>query len=427
MMWGMEDGAVQQPPRDGPEDPPTIPIWGWDPSRAPGTAMGGPPPRRRRGRVVLAAVVAALVLLAGGAGVGWFLTRGEDPSRARSPLRATSPATPSSGQPDQDLDADEVADRVEPAVVNISTVLDANPFDDIPGRGRGAGTGMIVTPNGQVLTNNHVIEGATRIEVTVAGRSGTYVAQFVGAAPDDDVALLQIQGVSGLPTVTLGDSSELEVGQEVIALGNAGGRGGSPTVTEGTISALGRTVTVSDGRGGFERLSGLIQTDAVIRQGVSGGPLVNTAAQVVGIITAGSRTSRSESGSRVGFAIPTSTALSIVNEIRAGRASSSIIVGQPGFLGVEVQELDAATAGRLGLDVRSGVLIVGVTQGTPAAIVGISEGSVITAVNGEPVSSVDELGSALRRHKPGEEVRVTWVDENGTHTGTARLISGPAV
>jgi S1-C subfamily serine protease len=171
----------------------------------------------------------------------------------------------------------------------------------------------------------------------------------------------------------------------------------------------------------------LIQTDATIRQGVSGGPLVNTAAQVVGIITAGSRTSRSESGSRVGFAIPTSAALSIVNEIRAGRASSSIIVGQPGFLGVEVQELDAVTADRLGLDARSGVLIVGVTQGTPAAIVGISEGSVITAVNGLGVSSIDELGSALRRHKPGEEVRVTWVDENGTHTATARLISGPAV
>jgi S1-C subfamily serine protease len=202
--------------------------------------MGGPPPRRRRGRVVLAAFAAALVLLVGGAGMGWFLTRGGDPSGARSPLRAASPATPSLGQPDQDLDADTVADRVEPAVVNINTVLDANPFDDIPGQGRGAGTGMVVTPNGQVLTNNHVIEGATRIEVTIAGRSGTYVAQFLGAAPDDDVALLQIQGVSGLPTVTLGDSSELEVGQEVIALGNAGGRGGSPTVTEGSISALGR-------------------------------------------------------------------------------------------------------------------------------------------------------------------------------------------
>jgi S1-C subfamily serine protease len=377
--------------------------------------------------VVLAALVAALVLVAGGAGVGWFLTRGGEPVGSRSPLRAAPATTPPTGRADQDLGAEAVTDRIEPAVVNINTVLDENPFDDVPGRGRGAGTGMVVSSNGQVLTNNHVIEGATRIEVTIAGRSGTYVAQFVGAAPEDDVALLQIQGVSGLPTVTLGDSSQLEVGQEVIAIGNAGGGGGSPTVTEGMISALGRTITISDGRGGFERLSGLIQTDAVIQQGVSGGPLVNTAAQVVGIITAGSRTSRFEEGSRVSYAIPSSAALSIVNEIRAGRASSSIIVGEPGFLGVEVQELDAATAGRLGLDVRSGVLIVGTTPGTPAALVGISEGSVITAIDGRAVSTIDELGAALHRHGPGDEVRVTWVDESGTHTATARLIRGPAV
>jgi S1-C subfamily serine protease len=389
--------------------------------------LGGPPPPRRRGRVILAAILAAIVLLASGAGIGWFLTRGGEPSGAGAPLRTAPATSPPSGQAGQELDAEAVADRVESAVVNITTVLDENPFDDVPGRGRGAGTGMVVTPNGQVLTNNHVIEGATRIEVTIAGRSGTYVAQFVGAAPDGDVALLQIQGVSGLSTVTLADSAQLEVGQEVFAIGNAGGRGGSPTITEGTISALGRSITVSDGRGGFERLTGLIQTDAEIQQGVSGGPLVNTAAQVVGMITAGSRTSRFQEGSRVSYAIPSSAALSVVNDIRAGRASASVIVGEPGFLGVEVQELDAATANRLGLDVGSGVLIVGTTPGTPAARTGISEGSVITAINGRQVSSIDELGSALRRHKPGEEVQVTWVDENGSHTATARLIRGPAV
>lgn len=426
-MVGMEHGVTGEPREDRPDEAPTLPIWGWDPSRTPGTPLGGPPPRRPRGRVVLAAVVAALVLLAGGAGLGLYLSRGSDPSRARSSLRAAPATTLPSGQADRDLDAQEVADRVEPALVNINTVLDENPFDDVPGRGRGAGTGMVVSSDGQVLTNNHVIEGATRIEVTMASRSGTYVAQFVGAAPEQDVALLQIQGVTGLPTVTLADSSQLEVGQEVFALGNAGGEGGAPTLTEGSISALGRSITVSDGRGGFERLSGLIQTNATIRQGVSGGPLVNSAAQVVGMITAGSRGARSEEGSRVSYAIPSSAAQGIVNEIRAGRASSSIIIGQPGFLGIEVQELDRATAERLGLDVGSGVLIVGTTPGTPAAGVGITEGSVITAINGEAVSTIDELGTALRRHRPGEEVRVTWVDQNGTHTATARLISGPAV
>jgi S1-C subfamily serine protease len=419
------DGGSETASQAGPDAPPPFPFAEWGPSRAPGTALGGPPPRRPIGRVVLAAVVAGLVLVASGVGIGWVLTRGDSPSGARAPLGAVSIVPPIEANPD--LDAEAVADKVEPAVVNINTVLDANPFDDVPARGRGAGTGMIVTSDGQVLTNNHVIEGATRIEVTVAGRSQSYVAQFVGAAPDDDVALLQIQGVSGLPTVALADSSRLEVGQEVLAIGNALGRGGPPTVTEGRISALDRTITISDGRGGTERLSGLIQTDAAIQPGDSGGPLVNSASQVVGMITAGSRSSRFVSGTRSGFAISSSTALNIVNEIRAGRASASIIVGEPGFLGVEVQELDAATADRLGLGSTEGVLIVGATPGTPAALVGISEGSVITAIDGQRISSIDELGAALHQHGPGEDVRVTWVDENGTHTATARLISGPAI
>jgi S1-C subfamily serine protease len=442
IIVGMEDDVTEPPPEGsrqvppaggpetaseaGPELPPPFPPAGWGPSRAPGTALGGPPPRRPIGRVVLAAVVAGLVLVASGVGIGWFLTRDGSSSDTRAPLGAVTTAPPV--EADQDLEAEAVADKVEPAVVNINTVLDANPFDDVPARGRGAGTGMIVTSDGQVLTNNHVIEGATRIEITVAGRSQNYVAQFVGAAPDDDVALLQIQGgVSGLPTVSLADSSKVELGQEVLAIGNALGRGGPPTVTEGRISALDRTITISDGRGGTERLSGLIQTDAAIQPGDSGGPLVNSVAQVVGMITAGSRTSRFESGSRFGFAISSSKALSIVNEIRAGRASASIIVGEPGFLGVEVQELDAATADRLGLGSTEGVLIVGATPGTPAALVGISEGSVITAIDGQRISSIDELGAALHQHGPGEDVRVTWVDENGTHTATARLISGPAI
>ncbi len=397
---------MEHPPGDGPEEPPTVPMWGWEPSRAPGTALGSPPPERRRGRVVIAVVLAGLVLVSGGIGIGWVLTRSGSPSPARAPLNgAPATATPI-GQADQGLNARAVADKVEPAVVNINTVIDSNPFDNVPPQGRGAGTGMVVTSNGQVLTNNHVIDGAIRIE---------------------DIAVLQIQGISGLPTVTLADSSKLTVGQEVLAIGNALGRGGTPSVTEGTISALGRSITVQDGRGGLEHLDGLIQTDAVIQPGDSGGPLVNSAAQVVGMITAGARNTRLQSDSRVGFAIPSSAALKVVNEIRAGHASSSVIIGQPGYLGVEVRELDAATARRLGLDAGSGVLVMGATPGTPAARAGISEGSVITEVEGQKVSSIDELGSELHQHKPGEEIRVTWVDENGTHTATARLINGPAV
>jgi S1-C subfamily serine protease len=415
----------EEPTQESPEAAPTLPIWGWEPSRAPGTALGAPPPRRRVARIVVASILAAMVLLASGIGIGWIITRNGTTPGTGSPI-ATAPAAPApAGQADQAIDQAAVTARVDPAVVNINTVIDSDPFDSLPARGRGAGTGMVITSDGLVLTNNHVIEGATRIEVSVPGRSATYVAQFVGADPKDDVAVLEIPGVSGLATVTLADSSKLRVGQQVLAIGNALGRGGSPTVTQGSISALSRTITIDDGRGGVEHLTGLIQTDAAIQPGDSGGPLVNAAAQVVGMITAGSRSGPFDSGSRVGFAIPSSSAVTVVNVIRAGRATSNIIIGQPGYLGIEVQELNASNSP--GLNVTSGVLVVTANSGTPAARAGISRGSVITAIDGHRVSSIDELGTALRRHKPGEVVRVTWVDPSGTHTASVRLVSGPAV
>jgi S1-C subfamily serine protease len=286
---------------------------------------------------------------------------------------------------------------------------------------------MIVTSNGQVLTNNHVIRGATSIQVTIEGRSSSYTAQVVGVDPTDDIALLQIQGVSGLPTVTLANSSTLSVGQDVVAIGNALGKGGTPTVTQGSISALGLSITVSDGRGGTESLSDVIEMDAPIQPGDSGGPLVNAAGQVVGMITAGSREGRSQSTSSVGFAITSNAALSVVNEIRAGHSSSKIILGQPGFLGIEVQNLNAAAISRLGLKVTSGALVVGVFPGSPAARAGMSPDSVITAINGAHVESADALGPIIHQYKSGDQIQVTWVDQKGSHTSTVRLIDGPAV
>jgi S1-C subfamily serine protease len=428
MDQGMPEERPPVPPEEptpgSPEATPTLPIFGWEPSRAPGTALGSPPPRRRVARVVVASVLAALVLLASGIGIGWVITRNGPTPGTGTPI-ATAPAGPAqAGQADRAIDQAAVTAKLDPAVVNINTVIDSDPFDSLPARGRGAGTGMVITSDGLVLTNNHVIEGATRIEVSVAG-SSTYVAQFVGADPKDDIAVLRIPGVSGLSTVTLGDSSRLRVGQQVLAIGNALGRGGSPTVAQGAISALSRTINIDDGRGGVEHLSGLIQTDAAIQPGDSGGPLVNAAAQVVGMITAGSRSGPFDSGSRVGFAIPSSAAVSVVNEIRAGRATSNVIIGQPGYLGIEVQELNASNSP--GLNVSSGVLVVNANSGTPAARAGMSQGSVITAIDGQRVSSIDELGTALHRLKPGERVRVTWVDRSGTHTASIRLVNGPAV
>jgi S1-C subfamily serine protease len=419
---GQEPGTDYQPGPLPPPPPPAFPPppGGWETVESPG---GPEPAPRRRGRVVLSAVLAGVLLL-GGVGIGWGLTKGfggHSPSGAQAPLTAAKPST---GQADQALNVRAVADRVEPAVVDINTVLLA----DSSGRtAEAAGTGMILTSTGQVLTNNHVVQGATSVTVTIDGRSGTFSAQVVGADPVDDVALIQIQGVSGLPTVTLADSSTLKVGQEVVAIGNALGQGGTQSVTSGTILALGRSITVSDGRGGSESLTNVIEMDAPIQPGDSGGPLVNAAGQVVGMITAGSREGRSQGPSDEGFAIASNDALNVINEIRAGHESSNIIIGPVGFLGVEVQNLDAAAISRLGLNVSSGALVVGVFPGSPAAGAGMPEDSVITAIDGTKVESADAMGPIMHRYEPGDQVRVTWVDGRGTHTRTVSLVTGPAV
>jgi S1-C subfamily serine protease len=361
-------------------------------------------------------------LLLGGIGIGWGLTRGFGGSgpASQAPLTAAKPST---GQADQALNVQAVADKVKPAVVDINTVILANAS----GRtAEAAGTGMIVSASGQVLTNNHVIQGATKITVSVEGRPGMYTAQVLGVDPTHDVALIQIQGVSGLPTVSFADSSTVTVGQEVVAIGNALGKGGTPTVTHGAISALGLSITVSNGRGGTESLSDVIETDAPIQPGDSGGPLVNAAGQVVGMITAGSR-ERSASTSSSGFAITSNSALSVVNEVRAGHASGDIIIGQTGFLGVEVSNLDAAAIARLGLAITSGALIVGVFPGSPASQAGMGADSVITAIDGVKVDSADTLGPIIHQYKPGDRIQVKWVDRRGTHTNSVVLVTGPAV
>jgi S1-C subfamily serine protease len=286
---------------------------------------------------------------------------------------------------------------------------------------------MILTSSGEVLTNNHVVAGSTSIKVTIPGRSGTHTATVVGVSPTSDVALLQIQGVSGLPTITLADSTSLNVGQAVVAIGNALGQGGDPTVTQGAITALDQTITASSDNGSSEQLSGLIQSDASISPGDSGGPLANAAGQVIGMITAGEAQGfRRSTATTVGYAIPASSAVSVVNEIRDGHASSTILIGQTGYLGVSVRDLDASTAARLGLDVSGGALVRAVAQGSPAAQAGIGANSVITAIDGTTISSANDLGPAIQGHKPGQRIKVTWADQSGSHTASATLVAGPA-
>jgi S1-C subfamily serine protease len=362
--------------------------------------------------IVLIAVVAAVA----GAGIGWSLARAVTPHQSaqaapESPIAAATPGTGSSGTSSS---ANAIAAKVDPAVVDINTVL---------GNGQAAGTGMIISSTGEILTNNHVVRLSTSITVTVQGRAQTYSAHVVGVDVSEDVAVIQIDSsVSGLPTVKFANSSSLSVGDTVVAIGNALGRGGAPHVTQGQVTALDQTITASEGGTASETLNGMIESDAVIYEGDSGGALVNSAGQVVGMITAGQAQGFRSSASNVGFAISSNTALGVVNRIRAHEQASDLTYGQVGYLGVAVQSLDPVIAQQLGLNVSSGALVTATpAPGTPASDAGISRDSVITNVGGSAVTSADTLGTAIQSHQPGERVSVTWVDQSGTHTATVTL------
>jgi S1-C subfamily serine protease len=277
---------------------------------------------------------------------------------------------------------------------------------------------MIVTSSGEVLTNNHVVQDSTSISVAIPGH-GTHSARVLGVDPTADVALIQVEGVSGLPTVKLASASSLKVGENVVAIGNAGGQGGTPTVSQGTITALNQSITAGDANSAPENLSGLIQTDAPIQQGDSGGALANADGQVVGMITAGSTQGFRQQATTTGYAITGSAAADVVNQIQKGQASATVILGPSGFLGVGIGELDPQTAAQLG--VSSGALVSSVVSGGPADQAGIQPGSVITKVDGTQVTTSTSLGTALQGHKPGQQVQIAWVDQSGSHSANVTL------
>ena len=288
----------------------------------------------------------------------------------------------------------------------------------------GAGSGMVLTTDGEILTNNHVVEDAARISVSIPGE-GTAAAKVIGVDPTDDIALLQISGMNGLDPVSIGDSSSVAVGDQVTAIGNAYGKGGTPAVVQGSVTALHRTIRAGDpGSSDSEQLNDVIQISANVVPGDSGGALLDADGNVIGIITAGP----SQGGTGIGYAIPIGAAIDIVNQIRAGHGSTTILIGDRGFLGVSVETLDATTAAQLGLSDTSGVLVTGVKQGSPAAKLGIIAPAVIRSIDGTKINSKEDLGAALHVKTPGQTVAVTWVDGLGSHSGTATLAGGgPAV
>ncbi len=282
--------------------------------------------------------------------------------------------------------------------------------------GTAAATGLVVTASGTVLTNNHVIRGATQVRVRVPGTGRSYSARVLGYSISSDVALLKLRGASGLDTVSVGNSSTLEIGDRVTSVGNAGGTG-VLTEKEGAITGLRRTITVDDGRGGSARLTRLIETSADLRQGDSGGALLDSAGRVIGMNAAASADARFRSADSDGYAIPINRATSIARQIELGESSASVHIGATPFLGVWV---DA------GEPVARGVLVAGVRAGSPAARAGLGAGDVIVSLNGNAVRSYSQLSTLLLRWQPGDKVRVAWVDEVvGRQAATVTLASGP--
>jgi len=303
--------------------------------------------------------------------------------------------------------------RVEPGVVSIHTYTGSGAA----AQQIGAGTGMVLTPDGEVLTNAHVTLSdeqtctvAPSIRVTLAGSTEQTPVNVVAVDCDDDLALLRIPGASNLPTVELGTSSALQVGDPVVAIGNALDLPGGPTVTQGIVSALGRPL--EDTR---QTLNNLIQTDAAINPGNSGGPLVNSDGQVIGINTAViDQANPGQSAQNLGFAIAIDTAKPIVEQLRSGHASKA-------YLGVATSDVTRAVAQRLGLSVTTGAIVQQVESGSAADQAGVKLNDVITAFNGHPVNSSGDLVAAVRNAKPGDKVTLQ-IDRGGkSETVTATL------
>lgn len=349
-----------------------------------------PSVRHNNGFSWLLAMLAIVALIAASGAVGWRM--------GQALGHQSSPGAPNVVG---SLDTGALSAKLNPAIVDVNSVL---------GNGHAEGTGMILTSNGEVLTNNHVIAGSSSIQVVIAGL-GSKNAQLIAADPSMDVALLQIQGVSGLSTVIL-SSGGVKVGEQVVSLGNAYGRGGAPAVSVGTVNALNQEITAGDTGGTSESLSGMIELIADIVPGDSGGPVVNANGEVVGMITAGDGNG-SAGASTTAYAIPSKNLTRVIDLVHSGATSSEILRDKVGLLGVEVNDVSASGANKLG--VSGGALVTGVQAGSGAAKGGIKIGMVIVGVEGAIVSDTNTLSVAAKSHREGETVSVEVVDGGGSH------------
>jgi S1-C subfamily serine protease len=391
--WAQPDPTGPPPYYGAPQAPPAGPPT--SPGGPPPGASGPGPPSTRRLWVLVAVVAAVIGGLVGG-GIG-ARTRGNSTSPAPAGV-VTRVAAPNT-QLLKPQSVPAILAKVEPGVASVHTNL-------------GAGTGMILTASGQVLTNYHVVQGASSIKVTLFNESTARTATLQGFDQANDVAILQIPGAAGLPTVQLGNSDSVQVGDDVVAVGNALNLVGGPTVTAGIISAKGRTVDAAAPQN-------LLQTDAAINPGNSGGPLVNANGQVVGMNTLVIQQANSqEAAQNLGFAIPINTIKPLVPDLAKG------IQRTPGYLGVGVVTLTPDIAQRFGITATQGAVIQDLPATGPAAQAGLQQTDVITSFDGQPVTSDSGLVQLIHDHKPGDHVQIGYV--RGSNKGTVTVTLGAA-
>ncbi|BAH52204.1 S1C family serine protease [Rhodococcus opacus] len=351
---------------------------------------------------------AATVLAVATAVIGSLLLSAPPVREPGPPAATVAQPAPPPPPPPVVLTPEEVEARVIPAIVTL--VADSGLVET-------AGTGIVLTPDGVVLTNHHVIDGAIDISAVSLGNGAEYVADVLGYDSSRDIAVLRLQGAGDLPAATLAKDTTVAVGDPVTAVGNAEG-GGVPVAARGFVTDLGQAITArSSTDGSRNRLNGLIQIDAAVRPGDSGGPLVDATAAVIGVNTAGNADSdptKPAPAQPRSYAVPIDTAMTIVDQVRAGAASATVHIGDTPLLGISVTD-----------DAR-GAEVLWVSIGTPADDAGIEIGDVVTEFDGIPIRSSDDLSGLMISRHPGDAVDMRWLDETGRQRSTTIVLEkGP--